>query len=89
MPHVCAACRQVASFAAEHRNAAVKLKTCSEAFLGLSVIGPIAGALYIEASEEVRLEEINFYNARARAEPVMQELLGKTPGCKAVDNSRC
>ncbi|OLQ05592.1 hypothetical protein AK812_SmicGene11207 [Symbiodinium microadriaticum] len=37
---------------------------------------------------EVRLEEINFYNARARAEPVMQELLGKTPGCKAVDNSR-
>ena len=44
--------------------------------------------MQVEASEEVRLEEINFYNARARAEPVMQELLAKTLGCKAADKSK-
>ncbi|CAE7545833.1 unnamed protein product, partial [Symbiodinium necroappetens] len=38
---------------------------------------------------EVRLEEINFYNARARAEPVMQELLGKISKHYSSKNPRC
>ncbi|CAE7333417.1 unnamed protein product [Symbiodinium natans] len=38
---------------------------------------------------EVRLDEINFYNARARAEPVMQELLGKISKHYSNKHPRC
>ncbi|CAE7774575.1 unnamed protein product [Symbiodinium sp. CCMP2592] len=68
MPHVCAACRPVANFATESRNAWTSR----------------------EVEElEVRLEEINFYNARARAEPVMQELLAKISKHYSSKNPRC